>query len=189
MITKDQIADQGITRLEDALKTATGINVFQSGGRTHFMSRGYFIEQLEEDGIASQIGSPGGFGLGGPQGDPMAGTDMAMYDHIEVIRGAAGLTQANSEPGGTINVVRKKPTAQTQLSAELLADRFGKVNGVFDASGTLSAAHGLRGRFVGSSTRKQNLPRTLARARLHCCTACWKNASARRDGSLGAQAI
>ena len=155
VITKDQIADQGITRLEDALKTATGINVFQSGGRTHFMSRGYFIEQLEEDGIASQIGSPGGFGLGGPQGDPMAGTDMAMYDHIEVIRGAAGLTQANSEPGGTINVVRKKPTAQTQLSAELLADRFGKVNGVFDASGTLSAAHGLRGRFVGSATRNK----------------------------------
>ena len=28
VITKDQIADQGITRLEDALKTATGINVF-----------------------------------------------------------------------------------------------------------------------------------------------------------------
>lgn len=46
VITKKQLEDQGITTLEDALKTATGVNVFQSGGRTHFMSRGYFIEQF-----------------------------------------------------------------------------------------------------------------------------------------------
>ena len=61
-----------------------------------------------------------------------------MYDRVEIVRGAAGLTQANNEPGGTVNLVRKKPTAQTQISADLLADRFGKINGVFDASGTLS---------------------------------------------------
>ena len=37
VLTKKQLEDQGITRLEDALKTATGINVFKSGTRTHFM--------------------------------------------------------------------------------------------------------------------------------------------------------
>lgn len=156
VITKKQLEDQGITTLEDALKTATGVNVFQSGGRTHFMSRGYFIEQFEEDGMASQIGSPGGFGLGGPYGDPTNATDLALYDRIEVVRGAAGLTQANSEPGGTINAARKKPTAQRQISADLLADRFGKINGTFDASGTLSGEHGLRGRLVGSAARNKN---------------------------------
>jgi len=72
VITKKQIEDQGITDLEGALQNATGINVFKSGGRTHFMSRGYFIEQFEEDGIATQLGSPGGFGLGGPAGDRAA---------------------------------------------------------------------------------------------------------------------
>ena len=122
VITKKQLENQGVTSLEGALQNATGVNVFKSGGRTHFMSRGYFIEQLEEDGIATQIGSPGGFGLGGPSGDPTSVTDIAMYDRIEVVRGAAGLTQANNEPGGT-----------------------------FDASGALSPEHGLRGRFVGSA--------------------------------------
>jgi len=150
VLTKKQLEDQGITRLEDALKTATGINVFKSGTRTHFMSRGYFIEQLEEDGIATQIGSPGGFGLGGPSGDPTSVTDIAMYDRIEVVRGAAGLTQANNEPGGTINAVRKKPTSKRQLSADLTVNTWGKVGGTFDASGALSPEHGLRGRFVGS---------------------------------------
>ena len=150
VITKKQLEDQGVTSLEGALQNATGVNVFKSGGRTHFMSRGYFIEQLEEDGIATQIGSPGGFGLGGPSGDPTSVTDIAMYDRIEVVRGAAGLTQANNEPGGTINAVRKKPTSKRQLSADLTINTWGKVGGTFDASGALSPEHGLRGRFVGS---------------------------------------
>ena len=150
VITKKQLEDQGVTSLEDALQNATGVNVFKSGGRTHFMSRGYFIEQLEEDGIATQIGSPGGFGLGGPSGDPTSVTDIAMYDRIEVVRGAAGLTQANNEPGGTVNAVRKKPTAKRQLSADLTVNTWGRVGGTFDASGALSSEHGLRGRFVGS---------------------------------------
>ena len=150
VITKKQLEDQGVTSLEGALQNATGINVFKSGGRTHFMSRGYFIEQLEEDGIATQIGSPGEFGLGGPSGDPTSVTDIAMYDRIEVVRGAAGLTQANNEPGGTINAVRKKPTSKRQLSADLTVNTWGKVGGTFDASGALSPEHGLRGRFVGS---------------------------------------
>ena len=150
VITKKQLEDQGVTSLEGALQNATGVNVFKSGGRTHFMSRGYFIEQLEEDGIATQIGSPGGFGLGGPSGDPTNVTDIAMYDRIEVVRGAAGLTQANNEPGGTINAVRKKPTSKRQLSADLTVNTWGKVGGTFDASGALSPEHGLRGRFVGS---------------------------------------
>ena len=150
VITKKQLEDQGVTSLEDALQNATGVNVFKSGGRTHFMSRGYFIEQLEEDGIATQIGSPGEFGLGGPSGDPTSVTDIAMYDRIEVVRGAAGLTQANNEPGGTINAVRKKPTSKRQLSADLTVNTWGRVGGTFDASGALSSEHGLRGRFVGS---------------------------------------
>ena len=150
VITKKQLEDQGVTSLEGALQNATGVNVFKSGGRTYFMSRGYFIEQLEEDGIATQIGSPGGFGLGGPSGDPTSVTHIAMYDRIEVVRGAAGLTQANNEPGGTINAVRKKPTSKRQLSADLTVNTWGKVGGTFDASGALSPEHGLRGRFVGS---------------------------------------
>ena len=73
-----------------------------------------------------------------------------LYDHIEVVRGAAGLTQSNSAPGGTINAVRKKPTAKKQISMNGLADRFGKRHIELDASGTLSPENQLRGRIVGS---------------------------------------
>ena len=47
-------------------------------------------------------------------------THLAFYDHIEVVRGATGLTQSNSEPGGTINAVRKRPTTKRQVSGDVL---------------------------------------------------------------------
>ena len=147
VITKNQINDQGITTLADALKTTTGVNVVRQGNRTHFQSRGFYIEKLEEDGMATTIGAPGIFGS--PARDGHNITDLAMYDHIEVVRGAAGLTQSNSAPGGTINAVRKKPTAKKQISMNGLADRFGKRHIELDASGTLSSENQLRGRIVG----------------------------------------
>ena len=122
VITKKQLEDQGVTSLEGALQNATGVNVFKSGGRTHFMSRGYFIEQLEEDGIATQIGSPGGFGLGGPSGDPTSVPEMTMYDRTQVERCAVGPTKAYNEPGGAINTRRKHPTTKRQIHAYLMAN-------------------------------------------------------------------
>ncbi len=52
--------------------------------------------------------------------------DISVYDHIEVVRGATGLTQANGEPGGTVNAVRKRPTGERIIQSEAQIDRFGK---------------------------------------------------------------
>ena len=146
VITKTQLNDQGMTTIEDALRTTTGVNVTRHGSRTIYQSRGFFIEQIEEDGISTTIGAPGV--TGNPFRDPKQQMDLAIYDHIEVVRGATGLTQANSEPGGTINAVRKKPTDNTQIRADAIIDRFGKVRATGDVSGTLNEPWGLRGRVV-----------------------------------------
>lgn len=136
VITKTQLDDQGLTTIEDALRTTTGVNVTRHGSRTVYQSRGFFIEQIEEDGISTTIGAPGV--TGNPFRNPKQQMDLTLYDHIEVVRGATGLTQTNSEPGGTINAVRKKPTDDTQLRADAIVDRFGKVRATGDASGTLN---------------------------------------------------
>ena len=59
VITKTQLDDQGLTTIEDALRTTTGVNVTRHGTRTVYQSRGFFIEQIEEDGISNTIGAPG----------------------------------------------------------------------------------------------------------------------------------
>ena len=108
VITKTQINEQGITNLVDSLKTTTGVNVIRDAGIPRFQSRGFYIDQIEEDGISSTV--PGA--INNPMYDAQSMNDIAVYDHIEVVRGATGLTQANGEPGGTVNAVRKRPTGE-----------------------------------------------------------------------------
>ena len=85
---------------------------------------------------------------GNPYRDAQSLYDLSIYDHIEVVRGATGLTQVNGEPGGTVNAVRKKPTAQTQIQGDLLVNRFGKARATLDVSGSLNPSQTLRGRSV-----------------------------------------
>ena len=111
VITKTQIEGQGITRLEDALKATTGVTVVRDSDRSRFISRGFYIDQIEEDGVSSDVSSYVGETILNAESQ----TDLSVYDHIEVVRGATGLTQANGEPGGTINAVRKRPTSAQQV--------------------------------------------------------------------------
>ena len=149
VVSKPVLREQGITDMAGAMRSTTGINVLSETGRVRFQSRGFYIDQIQEDGISSTV--PGS--SGNPTRDPQSMTDLAVYEHIEVLRGPTGLTQANGEPGGTINAVRKKPTSQRQASVELQGNRWGQARAVVDASGSLNADKTLRGRFVGVADR------------------------------------
>lgn len=149
---------QGITTMKDALKTTTGVNVIRDGNRVRYQSRGFYIDQIEEDGLASTVTAGNS---GNPYRDPQSMTDLAIYDHIEVVRGATGLTQANSEPGGTINAVRKKPTTARQASFDATADHRGSVRLMGDISGSLNEARTVRGRLVAVGDRTDSFKRTV----------------------------
>lgn len=149
VITKAQLDNQGITNIADALKTTTGINVVKEGGTYRFQSRGFYIDQIEENGISSTVRGS----AANPYTQPQSSTDLAVYDHIEVVRGATGLTQVNGQPGGTINMVFKKPTAETQIQGDITLDRFGKIRNVTDISGSLNESKSVRGRLVTALER------------------------------------
>lgn len=151
VITKTQLDNQGITNMEQALKTTTGINVIPDSGRWRYQSRGFYIDQIEEDGLSTTVAGSSG----NPYDDPQSMSNLAIYDHIEVVRGPTGLTQSNSEPGGTINAVRKRPTANMQASLSFMADRFGAAGLIGDVSGSLNSSHSVRGRLVSSLTRNK----------------------------------
>ena len=73
---------------------------------------------------------------------------MAMYDRVEVLRGAAGLMTGTGNPSGTINLVRKRPTDAPQVSLTGSLGSWNNLRGEIDASGPLNAAGTLRGRAV-----------------------------------------
>lgn len=144
VVTKKQINDMGLTNIQDALKNTTGINVIKEGGRYRFQSRGFYMDQIEEDGISSTV--PGSSSNAFRNSDSMS--DLDIYDRIEVLRGAAGLTQANGEPGGTINAVRKRPTSEFQAQGAVTLGSHQKLRNMVDISGSLNKEKTVRGRVV-----------------------------------------
>lgn len=137
--------------MSEAMRKTTGITVIQNSGTTRFLSRGFYVDQIQEDGVSSTVS---GGASGNPYRDAQSLTDLAIYDHIEVVRGPTGLTQSNGEPGGTINAVRKRPTADFQASASAEVGSWDTYRTVGDISGSLNEAQTLRGRFVGILSKK-----------------------------------
>ena len=144
IISEQTLKQQGITSIADALKRTTGINVIRDSGRYRFQSRGFYIDQIEEDGLSSTV--PGA--ASNPFRTASSSTDLDIYDHIEVLRGATGLTQANSEPGGTINAVRKHPTEDFQMYGYLQGGRWNNIRSMLDITGALNQNKTIRARTV-----------------------------------------
>ncbi|MDQ7968194.1 MAG: TonB-dependent receptor plug domain-containing protein, partial [Oxalicibacterium faecigallinarum] len=99
VVTRKQMEDMGAQSLTDIMSEVTGI-VVQSldTERTNYTSRGYQISTYQIDGVNTAYSN----------GYVKLVSDPAVYDRIEVLRGAAGHTVGAGDPGGTINQVRKR---------------------------------------------------------------------------------
>ena len=150
VIGRQQIEDQNLTSLPDVLNLTPGITVsnFQSE-LFNFNSRGFTIENFQFDGMPSYYDPTytGGMGL----------TDMAVYDRVEVLRGATGLMSGVGSPSATINLVRKKPTREFQASATQGVGTRDLYRSEVDVGGAINEAGTLRGRFVGVLQKKDSI--------------------------------
>lgn len=146
VITKQRMEDQGLTTISEVMEQVPGVTQYSLGTeRTGFTSRGYAIDNYQLDGVNTASHNEG---LAAQASQSAA--DMAVYDRIEVLRGASGLMSGAGDPSGTINMVRKKPTTEFQGSVEAGVGSWGDKRGVLDLSGPLNAAGSLRGRFVAA---------------------------------------
>ena len=108
-----------MTTLGDAVKYTTGLTLTKWGGeRERFNSRGFQLSNLMVDGIPVQYDEASlSTGL------------LSMYDRIEVVRGAPGLMEGAGSPGGSINLVRKRPTETFQGSITAAAGSWDNYRG------------------------------------------------------------
>ena len=137
VVTREQLDDQRVTDVTEALKLTPGVVVANTVG--DFYSRGFQITSMQIDG-----GAP--LALGAYTYSPQQ--DMAFYDRVEVMRGASGLLGGVGDPGGIINLVRKKPLAQRQFKAALSAGSWSRRGVELDASAPLADDGRVRGRAV-----------------------------------------
>lgn len=142
VITRQQLDDFRILSVNDALSYATGIKVEQfETDRTEYTARGLNITSFQIDGLNSPISF---------SGTNYGDLDVAVYDRIEVLRGANGLLAGTGNPSATINFVRKRPTKDFQAKVDLSIGSWDNRRLDADVSSALNADGSVRGRLVGA---------------------------------------
>ncbi|KGJ12177.1 TonB-dependent siderophore receptor [Paracoccus versutus] len=141
VITDAQMKDRNITTVAETMDAATGITVqaFESD-RINYYSRGFYIDAYQYDGVPAPRNGAWTFGDNN--------TDMALYDHVEIVRGATGLMQGAGEPGASINFIRKRPTEEFQNQAAVSLAYPKGARAESDVSGPLNETGSVRGRLV-----------------------------------------
>jgi outer membrane receptor for ferric coprogen and ferric-rhodotorulic acid len=139
VVTRQRLDDQGVTNLSDMLETVSGIVVTRDGLGAEsdgYWSRGFEIQNYEIDGVptASALN--------------YYSQNMAMYDRVEIVRGATGLISGLGNPSATINLIRKRPTLAPQASITAEAGSWDRHGAGLDISGKLNEQGKVRGRLV-----------------------------------------
>ncbi|CAM4024140.1 Ferric-pseudobactin BN7/BN8 receptor [Pseudomonas reidholzensis] len=139
VITRQRMDDQKLTGLTEVMEATTGVWVSRVGVGAEndtYWSRGFQINNFEIDGMptASRL--------------DVTTQNTAMYDRVEVVRGATGLISGSGTPSATVNLIRKRPTYEPQLSATSEAGSWDRYGLGMDVSGPLTDSGNVRGRLV-----------------------------------------
>ncbi|MEJ0037921.1 MAG: TonB-dependent siderophore receptor [Gammaproteobacteria bacterium] len=139
-ITQQRMQDQNLTSFGSMMNQATGVTLVTGGNNLSptYYARGFVIRSIQVDGGAP-LSTAFNF-------LPML--DMAMYDHVEILRGADGLFSGYGDPSGTVNLSRKRPLDHAQTSVELATGSWSNYRAVVDATAPLGFEGRLRGRAV-----------------------------------------
>ncbi|MCU0070246.1 TonB-dependent siderophore receptor [Pseudomonas koreensis] len=142
VITRQRMDDQAMTSINDVVNATPGLflNYSSGPGRQTYTSRGFDIDNLMYDGI------PSGYNGVNVGSQP----NLAMFDRVEVVRGATGLVTGAGNPSAAINLVRKRPLAEQRVTLTGAAGTWDNYRGELDASSPLNDSGTLRGRVVTS---------------------------------------
>ena len=142
VVSKQRMEDQQLQSLNDVLHNTMGITgVSADMDRTTYYSRGFPIDNFMVDGIPTTFASQ--WNLGDAQ------SDTALYERIEVVRGATGLLTGPGNPSAAINMVRKHADSKDFTgSVSASYGSWGKQRYVADLSTPLNADGSVRGRLV-----------------------------------------
>ncbi|MDU4438873.1 TonB-dependent siderophore receptor [Morococcus cerebrosus] len=147
VVTEKQMDDQGLDTLQDVLKQTPGVFHSKMGnnvsGHSEFISRSQAIDSISVDGAPKFLYDGKAIRRG------TNNLDSALYEQVVVVRGASGLSNGGmGEPGGTVALERKKPTAKPAVSVEAGVGSWKHYRFVLDANHPLNADNTLRGRAI-----------------------------------------
>ncbi|KAF1047772.1 TonB-dependent siderophore receptor [Xylophilus sp.] len=149
VVTRQAMDDFALISIDQAMEHTPGVSIVTyDSERTVYYARGFPVNNFQYDGIPMLRDS--GYSAGNTL------SDLAIYDRVEVLKGATGLLTGTGDPGATINLIRKKPTRDFQGHATAGAGRWNNYRGELDVSGALNADGSVRGRAVAVYQDRQS---------------------------------
>jgi len=142
VFSRELVQDLGLGSVQELLKLAPGVTVERvETDRSYYTARGFQISNFQVDGV----------GLPFATGDQLGDLDTALYERVEVLRGANGLMSFTGNPSATVNFIRKRPTAQWKAGVAATAGSWRQRRLEADVSGPLAAEGRVRGRVVAAT--------------------------------------
>ncbi len=135
-VTKELIADRQAFQLADAVKIVSGVT--PSSFYNQYNIRG--ISQNEEGQIVNGMRTRQYYFL-----QPIT----TNIERVEVLKGPASVTFSSVDPGGSINMVTKKPLAVERREISMSVGSFSTMRGTLDFTGPLNESKTLLYRLTG----------------------------------------
>ncbi|UTF60644.1 TonB-dependent siderophore receptor [Gilvimarinus sp. DA14] len=144
VMTSQRIFDQDLRTLTDVVNNAPGVSARGlDSSRQSFSARGFSIDNYQIDGI------PMTWSSGGDAGETQSNT--ALYERIEVVRGATGLLTGAGNPSASVNLVRKHADSKVLTgSVNASVGRWDTYTATADVGTALNRSGSVRGRVVAN---------------------------------------
>ena len=124
VVTKEVISDQQLYTLNDATRNVSGVNTFS--GYNDLTARGFRSQNVRLiNGLKTEFGF---------WQSPM----LPHIERVEFIKGPASALFADANPGGTINMVTKKPLSEARQAISFTAGSFSTYRTAADFTGPVN---------------------------------------------------
>lgn len=143
VVTRARLDDQKLSSLRDVLDNTPGVYSYAyDTERVLFTSRGFVIDNLMYDGVPAVTNF---------NTDSVDETlDTALYERIDIVRGATGLMTGAGSPAAAVNLVRKHADSRTfAADVDATVGRWDDRRFEADVSMPLTSDGGIRARAVG----------------------------------------
>ncbi|MES2697190.1 MAG: TonB-dependent siderophore receptor [Verrucomicrobiota bacterium] len=136
---------ESIFSVNEVLQSVTGVHVsFYDSQRPLYFARGFQITEFQVGGIPTYSGSTN------------QEYDTALYERIDVVRGANGLLSGAGVPSATVNLQRKRPGKRLAAHAQATTGNWHYYRGEADLNVPLTTDGRFRTRFVVTAQERDS---------------------------------
>lgn len=143
--TRKQMDDESLTSVDAVLRHMTGVMTsLHDTQRPLYYTRGFVIKDFQVDGMPSY------------SGETNQEYDTALYERVDLVRGANGILTGVGTPSATVNLIRKRPTRESGGTVDISAGRWDYYRAVADVNMPITADGSVRSRFVLAPQKKHS---------------------------------